>query len=54
MQTKIKMIVDDALKQINSATTIDEIEKIRVATLGKKGALTTMFKEMGKDRKSTV
>ena len=48
MQTKIKMIVDDALKQINSATTIDEIEKIRVATLGKKGALTTMFKEMGK------
>ena len=48
MQTKIKMIVDDALKQINSATTIDEIEKIRVVTLGKKGALTTMFKEMGK------
>ncbi len=48
MQTRISNIVRDALERIDNASAIEEIEKIRVATLGKKGALTSIFKEMGK------
>ncbi len=48
MQTRISNIVRDALERIDNASAIEEIEKIRLATLGKKGALTSIYKEMGK------
>ena len=37
-----------SLARIASATTLEEIEAVRVETLGRKGTLTLVGKEMGK------
>ena len=36
------------LEDISNAETIDELEKIRITSLGKKGSITKNFKEIGK------
>jgi len=43
-----KSIVLDAEKRLQNASTVDQIEQVRVDILGKKGALTELLKGLGK------
>ena len=43
-----KSIVLDAEKRLENASTVDQIEQVRVDILGKKGALTELLKGLGK------
>ncbi|MBQ2642281.1 MAG: phenylalanine--tRNA ligase subunit alpha [Eubacterium sp.] len=46
MQEKLKQIHDDALKRIESVKELDELYKVKVDVLGKKGKLTEVLKGM--------
>ena len=46
LQEKIKLISDDALEKIGCADTLDALNDLRVAVLGKKGTLTALLKGM--------
>ena len=46
MKEKLAQIKEEALKQIESAGTLDQLNAIRVSHLGKKGALTELLKGM--------
>ena len=46
MKEKIKVLVDEALKQINESQDLEKLNDIRVAFLGKKGELTSLLKSM--------
>lgn len=46
MKDKLKNIKEEALKQIQNAVTLDKLNEVRVAVLGKKGELTTVLKSM--------
>ena len=48
MQEKLKNLKKLAEEQIKSAGNLEEVEKLRVDLLGKKGELTKILKEMGK------
>ena len=48
MQEKLKNLRKLAEEQIKSAGNMEEVEKLRVDLLGKKGELTKILKEMGK------
>ena len=48
MQNKLKEILENAKKNIAEASSKEDIEKIRVEYLGKKGQLTSILKSMGK------
>ena len=48
MQEKLKNLRKLAEEQIKSAENMEEVEKLRVDLLGKKGELTKILKEMGK------
>ncbi|QSX06141.1 phenylalanine--tRNA ligase subunit alpha [Sedimentibacter sp. zth1] len=47
MKEKLLQVKNDALEQINKITNNDDIEKIRVKFLGKKGELTLILRSMG-------
>lgn len=46
MKEKLKAIIDEALKQIEASDSLDKLNEIRVAYLGKKGELTNVLKSM--------
>jgi len=46
MKEKLKVILEDALAQINSSDQLDRLNEIRVSFLGKKGQLTSVLKSM--------
>lgn len=46
MENKLKQIKEEALKQLESSDTLDKLNDIRVAYLGKKGELTSLLKSM--------
>ena len=46
MQDKIKKILDEAFAKIDESKSLDELNEIRVAYLGKKGELTSLLKSM--------
>ena len=48
MQEKLLNLQDTALSEIKEASTIEELESLRVKYSGKKGQLTAIMKEMGK------
>ncbi len=48
MQEKLKQLKKEAEEKIASAVNLDEIEKLRVEYLGKKGDLTKILKDMGR------
>ncbi len=48
MQEKLLNLQDVALSEIKEASTIEELESLRVKYSGKKGQLTAIMKEMGK------
>ena len=48
MQEKLKNLRKLAEEQIKAAGNLEEVEKLRVDLLGKKGELTKILKEMGK------
>lgn len=48
MKEKLEQIKSDALSALKSNLPADELEKIRVEFLGKKGKLTSILREMGK------
>lgn len=47
MKEKLAQIQKEALRSLDKAESLAEIEELRVALLGKKGALTTILKQMG-------
>src|SRR3954452_1498408 len=47
MSSQVQTIVDEALAQIEGATTNDQLEAIRVAYLGKNGHITKLLKQLG-------
>ncbi|MDW7668501.1 MAG: phenylalanine--tRNA ligase subunit alpha [Bacillota bacterium] len=47
MEEKLQIIQKNAIKELNKIETKDEIEKLRVKFLGKKGELTLLLREMG-------
>ncbi len=48
MKEKLKSIREIGLKDIENTKTLDEIEKLRIKYLGKKGELTSVLRDMGK------
>ncbi len=46
MNEKLKSIKEEALSRINAADTMDKLNEVRVAVLGKKGQLTEVMKSM--------
>ena len=46
MKEKLKQITDEALHQIETSKTLDEINNIRIEFLGKKGRITSIMKEL--------
>lgn len=46
MKAKLEQIKTEALAQISSAKTLEELNEVRVTVLGKKGALTAVLKSM--------
>jgi len=48
MQEKLKSIRDEALEELKNVKDLDEIEKLRVKYLGKKGSVTSVLRGMGK------
>ena len=46
MKEKLQSIREKALAQINSSDSLEKLNKIRVAYLGKKGELTAVLKSM--------
>ncbi len=48
MKEKIQGIKDYAIEKLNNIEDIEDLEKLRVEFLGKKGAMTLALKEMGK------
>ncbi|MDR1773662.1 MAG: phenylalanine--tRNA ligase subunit alpha [Clostridioides sp.] len=48
MQEKLLQLKEEALSQIESSTTVEEVDALRVKYLGKKGQLTKILKEMGR------
>ncbi|GAA4654553.1 phenylalanine--tRNA ligase subunit alpha [Anaerocolumna aminovalerica] len=46
MKEKLKAIIDEALKQMEASESLDKLNEIRVAYLGKKGELTNVLKSM--------
>jgi phenylalanyl-tRNA synthetase alpha chain len=46
MKEKLKAIMDEALKQMEASESLDKLNEIRVAYLGKKGELTNVLKSM--------
>ena len=46
MKDKLQSIINEAQKQIDEAGTLDRLNEIRVAYLGKKGELTSVLKGM--------
>lgn len=46
MKEKLKVIMDQALEQINASEQLEKLNEIRVAFLGKKGELTSVLKSM--------
>lgn len=46
MKEKLNAIIDEALKQIEASDSLDKLNEIRVAYLGKKGELTNVLKSM--------
>ena len=47
MKDKLQSIKEEALKQIQESGTLDKLNDVRVAFLGKKGELTTILRGMG-------
>lgn len=47
MQEKLKKILEEAKEKIENVASLEEIEEIRVRTLGKKSELTEILKSMG-------
>ncbi len=47
MQEKLSKIKEEALKEIETVTTTEAVQELRVKFLGKKGELTTILKSMG-------
>src|SRR6056297_4256190 len=47
MEKKLQKIQKNAIKEINNFETKEDIERIRVKYLGKKGELTLLLREMG-------
>ena len=48
MQEKITEILNEAKERISESNVMDELEKVRIAILGKKGRMTEIFKSMSK------
>lgn len=48
MEEKLQIIQKNAINELKKANTKEEIEKLRVKYLGKKGELTLLLREMGK------
>ncbi|MEA4921988.1 MAG: phenylalanine--tRNA ligase subunit alpha [Eubacteriaceae bacterium] len=48
MQEQISKILQDAKEQIANSSAMEDLEKVRVSMLGKKGQMTDIFKSMGK------
>lgn len=48
IQEKISNILQDAKEQISRSNALEELEKVRVSLLGKKGKMTEVFKSMSK------
>lgn len=46
MKEKLRAIIDEALKQMEASESLDKLNEIRVAYLGKKGELTNVLKSM--------
>ena len=46
MKEQLEKIKEEALQQISSAESLDTLNDIRVAYLGKKGELTSLLKSM--------
>lgn len=46
MKDKLKKIMDDAMKQIDSSEQLEKLGEIKVSFLGKKGELTSLLKSM--------
>ena len=46
MKEKLQKIREEAIRQMQEATTLDKLNDIRVAYLGKKGELTSVLKGM--------
>lgn len=46
MKEKLKVIMDEALQQINASEQLEKLNDIKVAFLGKKGELTSVLKSM--------
>src|SRR6056297_1669543 len=47
MEEKLQIIQENAIEELNKIETKNEIEKLRVKFLGKKGELTLLLREMG-------
>ena len=45
---EVRAVADAALEQINRASKIDELEKLRVTYLGKQSKIMLLSKELGK------
>ena len=43
----LKLIAEQANEQLAAAKTLEELEKVRVATMGKKGSLAGVLRSMG-------
>lgn len=48
MKEKLTALQTEALKQVEDATSLADLEKVRVAYLGKKGPITEVLRGMGK------
>ena len=48
MRDQLEALKTEALSQLDSTNSIDELEEVRVRTLGKKGALTGILRGLGK------
>lgn len=48
MEEQLKQLKEEAIEKIQSASTVKELQDVRVAYLGKKGPITDLLKGMGK------
>ncbi len=48
MQEKLKQVLEEGLKKLEAAKTLEETEEIRIKIMGKKGELTQILRGMGK------
>ena len=47
MQERLSQILEDAKKQLNEVSSMQDAEDIRIKVLGKKGQLTEILRSMG-------